>query len=121
MNIFTKRTFAAALIMMTAPIALPAGANAQGMSHTFFMRGSVVGMESGVPTICIGKADGARAGQILDVVRVTTLPGTRGGQAFRRDNVGSVRIESIIDDHFAVVKVVKGEVAKHDIVELRRK
>jgi hypothetical protein len=51
---------------------------------------------------------------------VTTGQGTKGTPAFRREDVGSIRINAIIDDHFATATVVKGDVAKNDIVELRK-
>ena len=122
MRIFTKRMFAAALIILALPVAIPTAATAAGMGHTFIMRGSVVGMTDGKATICIGKADGAKVGQTLEVVRVETLPfpGGKSGTTFRRRDVGSVQINAIIDDHFATATVVKGDVAKHDIVELRK-
>ena len=104
MHIVTKRTFAAALIMLALPVAIPTAATAAGIGHSFFMRGSVVGMENGTPTICIGKADGATADQVLDVYRVKAGPGPKGG--FTRTNVGSIRINAIIDDHFATATVV---------------
>ena len=119
-NIFTKRTAAAALMMLASPIAIPTAANAAGMGHSFFMRGSVVDMTNGTPTICIGKADGAKVGQTLDVVRVTSLPGAKGGTSFRRDDVSQIRINAVVDDDFATATVIKGKVAENDIVELRK-
>jgi hypothetical protein len=88
MHIFTKRSLTAALIMMAAPLAIPTAANAAGIGHSFFMRGSVVDMADGKATICIGKADGAKVGQTLDVVRVTTTAGIKGTSQFRRSDVG---------------------------------
>lgn len=120
MHIFPKRTFAAALIMLALPIGLPTAVTAAGISHSFIMRGSVVEVTDGKPTICVGKADGATVGQTLDVIRMTALPGARGGSGFRRENIGQIRISAIVDDHFATATVVKGDVEKHDIVELRK-
>lgn len=120
MRILTTRTIAAALIMLALPVGLPTTATAAGIGHTFIMRGSVVDVTDGKPTICVGKADGAKVGQTLDVIRMTTLPGARGGSGFRRENIGQIRITAIVDDHFATAAVVKGDVAKHDIVELRK-
>lgn len=110
----------AALVMAATPIALPTAANAAGIGHSFFMRGQIVDMTGGVPTVCVGRSDGAKVGQTLDVVRVTTIPGTRGGSSFRREDVGKVRIDAIVDDHFARASVISGRPAKHDIVELRQ-
>lgn len=101
-----------------ALLALPAAA--QGIGHTLFMRGSVVDMTNGVATLCVGRADGAAPGQVLDVVRVTAVPGAKGLQTFRRDKVGKVRIDAVVDEHFARASVAEGKVGKHDIVELRR-
>ena len=119
MRVFTKRTLAA-LIMLASPIGLPTAATAAGIGHSFIMRGSVVDVTDGKPTICVGKADGAKVGQTLDVIRMTTVPGARGGAGFRRENIGQIRISAIVDDHFATATIVKGDVAKHDIVELRK-
>jgi methyl coenzyme M reductase beta subunit len=120
MHIFTTRTIAAALIMLAVPVGLPSAATAAGIGHTFIMRGSVVDVTDGKPTICVGKADGAKVGQTLDVIRMTSLPGTRGYSGFRRENIGQIRISAIVDDHFATATIVKGDVEKHDIVELRK-
>ena len=120
MHIFPKRTLAAALILLALPTGLPTAATAAGIGHSVIMRGSVVAVTDGKPTICVGKADGAKVGQTLDVIRMTTLPGARGGSGFRRENIGQIRISAIIDDHFATATVVKGDVEKHDIVELRK-
>lgn len=120
MSIFTKRTFAAALIMSALPTGMPIAATAAGIGHSVIMRGSVVEVTNGKPTICVGKADGAKVGQTHDVIRMTTLAGARGGFGFRRDDVGQIRITAIVDDHFAFATVVQGDIAKHDIVELRK-
>lgn len=95
---------------------------AQGIGHSFFMRGSIVDTGSNGTVVCLGKADGAEVGQTLDVYRVKTLPGPgKGAPAYRRDLVGHVRIDHIFDDHFAHVSVADGMPAKHDVVELLRK
>ncbi len=104
-----------ASIMSVTPV------SAQSLRHIVFMRGQVVDMTDGVATICIGSADGARTGQVLDVTRVVpvTVP-VKAGPAFRRKDVGHVRIDSIVDTHFAHATVIGGEAKVHDIVELRR-
>ena len=116
---FAKTAFLAVALTVALPMALPAAASATGIGHTFFMRGTIVDMTGGVPTLCVGKADGAKVGQTLDVVRVTASPGIRNSR-FQRTDVAKVRIDAIIDDHFARATVVSGKAEKHDIVELRR-
>ena len=116
----TSRTlFVAAMVM--ASFASVAPANAESLQHSVFMRGQIVDMRDDIATVCIGSADGARIGQVLDVARVVpvTIP-AKSGPAFRRKDVGHVRIDSIVDTHFARATVIGGEAKVHDIVELRR-
>lgn len=115
-----KKSILAALAGVAILAATPVFA--QGIGHTFFMRGSIVEADSTGTVICIGKADGAEVGQSLEVYRVKSLPGpAKGPPSYRRDLVGHVTIDHIFDDHFAHVRVADGNPTKHDIVELRRK
>lgn len=99
---------------------------AQGIGHTFFMRGSIVDVSTSGTVVCVGKADGAEVGQVLDVYRNVANPGANsskggGGPApFRRVKVGQVAIDHVFDDHYAHVSVKDGKPAQHDTVELRR-
>lgn len=94
---------------------------AQGMGHTWIMRGQIVALDKGSAVLCVGKADGARPAQILDVYRMTYRPGSPKSTAatYRRDRVGSVVIDEIVNEHFARAHVAEGVLAKNDIVELR--
>lgn len=109
--------FRGVLAGMALIAALPAAAQAVG--HSWFMRGSIVGADKTGPVVCIGKADGAEVGQVLQVYRVAFVAGQTKGAA-RRDAVGHVRIDHLFDDHFAHVSVVDGKPATNDIVELQR-
>jgi hypothetical protein len=101
-----------------------APAFAQGIGHSFFMRGSIVETSAGNTVVCIGKADGAEVGQTLEVYRNVRHPGpvaSKGNVApFHRKRVGQVTIDHIYDDHFAHVTIAEGKLAKNDIVELRK-
>ena len=119
LTVFKAPAFAAS-VFLAAPVALPAPADAQGIGHTYLMRGSVVDVSPGVVTVCIGRADGAQAGQTLSVMRVTSVGGPGKLLSFHRQAVGSLKISRIVDDHFAQATVVSGKIAKNDIVELRR-
>ncbi|MGY8639386.1 hypothetical protein RAD15_43700, partial [Bradyrhizobium sp. 14AA] len=118
--------FKKSISMAMASIALAGAvpALATGIGHSFFMRGSIIGKDTTGTIVCVGKADGATVGQVLDVYRVKTLPGSGykgSGPAYRRDLIGHVRVDHIFDDHFAHVSVADGAPAVHDIVELRKK
>ncbi|MBB3983261.1 hypothetical protein GGR44_002948 [Sphingobium fontiphilum] len=115
-----KKSLMAALAGISMLAAVPA--MAQGIGHSFFMRGSIVGADAQGTIVCIGKSDGAEVGQTLEVYRVVTHPGpSKGaGPTYHRQLVGHVTVDHIYDDHFAHVAVKDGTPAKHDIVELRR-
>lgn len=117
--------FRTSVTLALAGIALigSAPALAAGIGHSFFMRGSIVDSDTTGKVVCIGKADGARVGQTLDVYRVEISPGpNRGaGPNYRREYVGKVTIDHVFNDHFAHVTATEGKLALHDIVELRRK
>lgn len=115
-----KKSLMVALAGISMLGAVPA--MGQGIGHTFFMRGSVVGADAQGTIVCIGKADGAEVGQKLEVYRVVTHPGpSKGvGPTYHRQLIGHVTIDHIFDDHFAHVTVADGKPAKNDIVELRK-
>lgn len=107
---------ASALVFFSVP------ASAQGVGHSYFMRGSVVATDSKGTVVCIGSADGAAVGQVLEVYSVSTHPGPNklGTPLFHRQLVGHVRIDHVFDAHFAHVSVTDGHANKSDIVELRK-
>ena len=119
---WTRGAWIAAMAASVISSIVPAAAVGQGVGHRVFMRGQVVAMTAGVATVCVGRADGAKPGQILKVVRITQTPGPSKGvvPGFRRNDVGTIRIDAIADDHFARASVVRGRVAVHDLVELDR-
>lgn len=100
-------------------LAQPRAATSAEVAHSATMRGSIVGASRGKQVICIGSADGAKAGQVLSVYRVVFHPhGPRGGGDYRRTKTGSIRIDAVIDEHFARVTLVSGAARTNDIVEL---
>jgi hypothetical protein len=107
---------AAALVGFSVP------AYAQGIGHSFFMRGSVVGTDASGTVVCIGKADGAEVGQTLEVYRNVyhPVPNKTASSSYHRKLIAHVKIDHIFDEHFAHVSVVDGQPAKNDVVELRR-
>ncbi|QGY80235.1 hypothetical protein [Sphingorhabdus lacus] len=115
-----KKFFAPVLIGAALFAAAPA--LAQGLGHTWIMRGQVIAVEPTGLVICIGKSDGAQPGQVLDVYRAKYHPhGTKSNLPnYTRVKVGSVTISEVIDDHFARAQITDGKLEKHDIVELRK-
>jgi hypothetical protein len=109
-----------ATLLLTAPVAHGQG---PGLLHEVVMKGSIIeaSPETGI-YLCIGTADGAEVGQELNVVRITRerAPNPKQGLRFRRESVGRVRIERIVDEHFAEASLVRGSAKQGDQVELEK-
>jgi hypothetical protein len=90
--------------------------------HDVLMRGQILEARSGALVVCVGEADGAQVGQVLDVVRHKRVSrGPKGpGPRFRRESVGQVRITELFDTHYAQAQVVSGKPKVNDTVELIR-
>lgn len=89
--------------------------------HKAVMRGQVVGVEESDVVLCIGSQDGAQAGQLLRVYRVTSKQSAgKGDVSYRKEYIGELIIDSIIDDHFARANTNSGDIMLHDVVELKQ-
>jgi hypothetical protein len=89
--------------------------------HENFMRGQVVGVDKNEVVICVGSRDGAKQGQALSAYRVEYEETTQeGDDGLRREYVGEVIIDTIIDEHFARASISTGNIMKYDIVELKK-
>ena len=112
------RVCATALIFATAFGSAVAAEDS--FNHKYIMRGQVLELEGNTLVVCVGKQDGAEVGQVLGVVRHVRVPGNskKAGPRYRREDVGSVRISSLFDEHYANAKIVKGSPKVNDTVEL---
>ncbi len=87
--------------------------------HKYGMRGNVVDVKEEVVVICIGDRDGAEPGQKLEVFRTKAIDTGTDDVYYQREEVGSIRITSVIDEHYAKAQILSGQVQKYDMVELR--
>lgn len=112
------------LILAAVVIGFVAGcSNIQGVRHNYIMRGQVVEIAGNDAVICVGSADGAKVNQELIAYglskrEVDVLD--EDPVLWERIPVGAVRIERVIDEHFAKARVVSGTVSVHDVIELSR-
>jgi len=113
----------AALVLSLALCAMAAHAAESGFRHKYLMRGQVLDIQGTTLIVCVGTADGAQIGQELNVVRHERIPQNPKFPelAFRRKDIGKVRITSIFDEHYAKATVIEGEVQLNDTVELPRR
>ena len=93
---------------------------ASSLFHSHMTRGNIVDViNEREVVLCIGSDDGAMPGQVLRVFRTIYLD-DGAGEHFRYKNMdaGRVRIQSVIDEHYARAEVLNGKLEKYDHVEL---
>jgi hypothetical protein len=88
----------------------------QKVYHGFWMKGSIIETSDSEVYLCIGSKDGASVGQELDVYQIIKTKSK--ATPFRRAHTGRVKINEIVDEHFAKATVISGKAEKNDIVEL---
>lgn len=112
-------------VLSSVLLAISACSSMQSARHEYLMRGQVVEISGSDAVVCIGSKDGAQVGQELTAYKLVSRNsgGSPKNSALRweRVKVGSVRIEQVIDEHFATARVIDGNVAANNIVELSRK
>lgn len=120
------RWFAALALVgaLAFSFALPGVASASegGFRHNVLMRGQVLEKGDETLVVCVGQADGAQVGQVLDVIRhKRRIRHSRaGGPRYRRENIGQIRIAELFDSHYAEAEVISGSPKVNDTVELIR-
>ncbi len=109
-------------ILILGCIALSGCATTSPAHHRYMMQGQVLSVDGRTLTVCIGDRDGAQVGQVLDVVRHVQRPSSPKSSTpiFGREDVGVVRIASILDEHYSTAEVLKGDPKINDAVELER-
>lgn len=119
----TKRVWMAVLLAVAIAAIGAAPSQAGSAYHKYFMKGSIIeSSEEGI-YLCIGTEDGAKPGQVLEVMRVSRISGgsSKEETKFKREKVGQVEILKVVDEHFARAKKVSGEANVGDMVELEVK
>ena len=108
------------IALLAFAIVLTGCANSD-FSHNYLMRGQVVSTSPDNIVICVGLDDGAKAGQVLNAYRIfETGNSGEGDEIYEKRDVAKVKIEQIIDAHFAKVSVIEGDIKKHDMVQLNK-
>lgn len=106
------------MVLVVFSVVLAGCANS-GFSHKYLMRGQVIAASSDNVVVCVGLDDGAKVGQELLAYRFfETNNSGEGDDFYEKRNVGKVKIEKIINEHYAKVSVIEGNIEKHDLVQL---
>lgn len=102
-------------------VALSGCATSSPAYHSYIMQGQVLSVDNNTLTVCIGTRDGAKVGEVLDVVRHVRQSASPKdtGPNFRREAVGSARIVSVFDEHYATAEVLDGQPKVNDVAELK--
>ncbi len=98
-------------------------ATMKAAEHEYVMKGQILDVSDGQAYLCIGSADGAKAGREFPVYRYERLPygGSKGQYpSFKREEVGKVKINQVVDVHYANASILSGDIKVHDVAELGR-
>ncbi len=114
---------AALLLVATALAPATVRAAEGGWYHEFVMKGSVIDVAEEGIYFCIGTPEGAKVGEDYDVLHVSRdISGhPRSTPRFKHVKVGRVKVEEIVDVHYAKAKVIDGKVEKGDLISLEGK
>lgn len=115
-----KRSIISALLLICL-LATGGCAGLQSAQHQFVMRGQVLEVADNMAYLCIGKNDGAQVGQELAVYRFSrsgSLTMKYQKYYFKKEKIGSVKIEDVFDEHFSHARILTGNVRENDVVEL---
>ena len=109
--------------LTVATLLLSGCATSSPAYHSYIMQGQVLSIDGANLSVCVGEQDGAKVGQVLDVVRHIPRPASPKATtpAFRREDVGTVRIVTLFDEHYATAVVVSGQPQVNDTVEFERR
>lgn len=114
----TKLIFAVLSIIM---LTLVTGcATFQTAKHQYMMRGQILESTDDGIYLCIGSADGAKAGQEYKVYKFVRTQGYKSQPNYRKEKTGTVIITDIVDEHYAKARILTGEAKENYIVELDR-
>ena len=117
-----KRSIVNVLLAMLF-IAAAGCATLESAEHKYIMKGQILEVSDGQAYLCIGSADGAKAGQQFPVYRYERLPFAGPKQttpSFKRETVGEVKITQVVDVHFATATILNGDIKVNDVAEVGR-
>lgn len=113
----------ATAIALLISLSLAGCASTSPTYHKILMQGQVLSVDGSSIVVCLGEQDGAQVGQELPVVRHIHRPAASKapGSGFQRKLVGTARIDTVFDAHYARAQVLTGDPQVNDMVELERK
>ncbi len=100
-------------------LVLTLGACSSSMYHKTLMKGQVVKVNEEEVVVCIGSREGAKVNDEFRVMRsiFRTDVVEDGESDYELVEVGRVEIVDVVDEHYAVAKVVDGDIQLHDVAE----
>jgi hypothetical protein len=114
----TRRNSLNVLTIAVAVLFMSGCAGLQSARHEYVMRGQVLEVDGPRAYICVGTADGAKIGQVLNVQRYVRKQDIKTNVSYDIQKTGTARVTELVDEHFAWVTVVSGTLEKGYTVEL---
>lgn len=122
-EIMKRKKLVPALLFLAFFIVLSGCASFGGAGHKYLMKGQILEVNNQETYLCIGSAEGAKAGQQFTVYRYIKAMGSVEKQSlprYKREVVGTVKISEVVDEHFAKATILNGDIKTNDVAELNR-
>lgn len=88
--------------------------------HEKIMRGQIVGIDNDEVVLCVGSIDGAMIGQEMQVYRYVWVGAEEDGDDdYQVSHVGTLKVKSVVNEHFSRAIRIKGDIRKNDMIELK--
>ena len=116
-----RKNWVTAFFFLIFFIVLAGCASFGGASPKYLMKGQILEVDKQEAYLCIGSAEGAKAGQKFSVFRYVKARGSVEKQSlpgYKRELVGAVKITEVVDEHFAKAIILDGDIKINDVAEL---
>ena len=103
-------------------LAAMAGCAMGSVGREHLMRGQIVDVTDAGAYLSVGSHDGAKVGDEFKVYKINRayINPITSRPSLRKEETGTVKITEIVDEHFAVAKVLTGKVEMNSMVELSK-
>lgn len=114
-----RKTTIVSMFVAILFVAAAGCATLETAGHKYIMKGQILDVSDGQVYLCVGSAEGAKAGQEFLVYRHVRAPyAGKATPSFKREMVGSVKITQVVDEHFAMANILRGDIKVNDVAEL---
>lgn len=122
MEKYLDKKFGTVIFLLAFLLIATGCATLESAGHKYVMKGQILETADGRAYLCIGSAEGAKAGQefaVYHYAKIRAFSDKQSQPVYKRKQVGTVKIRKVVDEHYAWADVLQGNVAAGDVAELQ--